>query len=79
MNWKNIDLKSDYELSQPILDPYSTETLLLEITCNVRDINRATVTAQFIESLNQNIRTAKEIFADNLDNIVKEATRQRNA
>lgn len=36
MDWKNIDLASNYERNQTFLDGYSFETLLLEIDCNFR-------------------------------------------
>lgn len=77
MNWNNVDLKS-HEVESQILDGYSFETLLLEINCNVKEINRETVQAQFNESLKAAISSAKEVFNSNLDNIVKEAQRQRS-
>lgn len=70
MNWKNIDLNSSYERSQPVLDPYDVETLLLEISCNIRDINRLTVMQHIDNVLLAKISEARQIFADNLDNIV---------
>jgi len=78
MNWKNIDLKDNYERSQNMLDGYSFETLLLEISCNIKDINKETIKKQFTEVLEIKIETAKEIFNDNLDNILKEALEYRN-
>jgi hypothetical protein len=78
MNWSNIDLKSEYERTRPILDNYSSETLLLEINCNVREINTATVRAQFEASLQSKIDSAREIFEDNLQNYVKNANEYRN-
>lgn len=77
MNWNNIDLKSS-ESSINILDPYSFDTLLLEISCNVKEISNETVKRQFFESLNSKIESAKEVFFANLDNITKEATEYRN-
>ena len=77
MDWNNVDLNSAYERGQNILDPYSFDTLLLEIHCNLREINHETVKAQFMESLNSKIQSAKEVFAVNLDNIVKEAQTER--
>jgi hypothetical protein len=75
MNWKNVDLKSDYERSLYILDSYSFDTLLLEIACNIKntDINHETVLKQFETSLMSKINSAWEIFNSNLDNIVDEA------
>ena len=40
MDWKNVDLSSDYERSQDILSSYSFDTLLLEISCNIKDITK---------------------------------------
>ena len=77
MDWNNVDLKSS-EVEAAIIDGYSFETLLLEIHCNLREINRETVTAQFNESLKSKIVSAKEVFAANLDNIVKIALEERN-
>lgn len=78
MNWENVDLKSPYESSQNILDGYSFDILLLEIACNLPVINRETITVQFRESLHAKIESAKEIFENNLDNILKEALEYRN-
>ena len=78
MDWNNVDLKSDYECSREILTGYRFETLLLEISCNLREINKETVRKQFETELQNRIREAKEIFEANLTNIVKEAQRYRN-
>jgi hypothetical protein len=78
MNWENVDLKSPYESSQNILDGYSFDILLLEIACNLPVISRETVTAQFRKSIHAKIESAKEIFENNLDNILKEALEYRN-
>lgn len=77
MNWNNIDLNSPYERNQPILDPYDCETLLLEVSCNLKVINRETVRAQAVESIKGKYQTAIEILDANLDNLVKEAQRER--
>lgn len=79
MNWNNIDLTNQYEREQDILDAYSTDTLLLEVACNVKDINRETVKAQFLEVLNAKIASALEILDNNLDNIVNQAIKERNS
>lgn len=76
MDWNNVDLKS-HEVESHIIDGYTFETLLLEIHCNVKEINRETVKAQFMESLNSKIQSAKEVFAANLDNIVKVSLEER--
>jgi formiminotetrahydrofolate cyclodeaminase len=78
MDWNNVDLKENSsERESTILDAYSFEQLLLEIHCNLREINDETVTAQFMESLNSKIESAKEIFKSNLKNIVKQAKKER--
>lgn len=77
MDWNNINLNDGYERDQNILDPYSSDSLLLEINCNLPVINAKTVTAQFNESLESKISTAKEIFKANLSNIVKQARKER--
>jgi len=77
INWSNIDLSSSYQRSLNILDPYSFDSLLLEVTCNLPVIDRQTVRAQFMTSLQSKIDCAKEVFESNLDNIVKQALKER--
>lgn len=77
MDWNNVDLKNDYECGREILTGYIFETLLLEISCNLRVINKETVRKQFETELQNRIREAREIFEANLTNIVKEAQRYR--
>lgn len=77
MDWSNIDFSSPYETSQNILDGYSFDMLLLEVNCNLREINEATVRAQFEESLKSKIESAREVFEANLKGIVKDARKTR--
>ena len=77
MDYSNIDLNSDHERNTDILDGYNLETLFLEISCNLREINEETVKKQFYESLNSKIQSAKDIFNANLKNIVKYAQEER--
>lgn len=79
MNWNNINLNSAYEREQNILDSLTTETLLLEIACNVKDINEASVTAQFEADLKMAVDSAKEVFKNNLKNITAYAIKERNS
>ena len=79
MNWKNIKLEDGYERDLNLLDPYDFDTLLLEINCNVKEINRETVKAQAMESIKAKYQTAIEILNDNLDNITKQAQKERNS
>ena len=77
MDYLNIDLNNDHERNTNILDGYDLETLFLEISCNLREINEETVKKQFYESLNSKIQSAKDIFNANLKNIVKHAQEER--
>ena len=77
MDYLNIDFNSDSERNSNLLDAYDFETLFLEISCNLRDINEETVKQQFYESLNSKIQSAKDIFNANLKNIVKYAQEER--
>lgn len=77
MNWKNVNLKDGYEREQNILDGYNFDGLLLEIHCNLKEINRETVEKQFLEGLNFRIESAKEIFYNNIDNIVAQAKKEK--
>lgn len=77
MDWENVNLKDGYERERDILDGYSFDTLLLEIQCNLKEINKKTVEKQFLEALRFNIESAKEIFYNNIDNIVVQAKKER--
>lgn len=79
MDWKNIDLNSPYESSQNILDSYSFDTLLLEISCNLPEINEATINQQFETTLKGKIESAREVFKNNQANILKAALKYRNS
>jgi len=80
MNWNNVNLEDGYERDQNILDPYNFDVLLLEISCNIRDenLNAHEITKHFNEILKSKIECAKEVFYDNLENIVKQAKKERN-
>ena len=77
MDYLNIDLTNDRERNTDILNGYDFETLFLEISCNLTEINEETVKQQFYESLNSKIQSAKDIFNANLKNIVKYAQEER--
>lgn len=79
MDWNKINLNDGYERDQNILDPYSSDCLLLEVNCNLREINADTVRAQFNESLESKINSAREIFEANINNYVKQAKKERAA
>jgi len=75
MNWNNVNLKDAYERDQNILDGYSFDILLLEISTNIKntEINEATIRAHFEKELKIKIQSAREVFRANLQNILKEA------
>lgn len=77
MNWNNIDLNS-HEVESNIVDSYSFATLLLEVECNCREIDKKAIEKQFLDSLNANIYCAKLVFYANLDNILNESLKRRN-
>ena len=79
MNYLNVDLKSAHERNSNILDPYSFDILLLEVSCNLREINEETIRKQFEESLNSKVDSAYEIFDANIKSIVKDAQKYRSA
>jgi len=75
MNWKDVNMNSDYEKEQNIVDPYNFNALLLEIQCNIKKehITKEAIINQFNESLRNNLDSAKEVMESNIDNIIKEA------
>lgn len=79
MDYLNIDLQSEYERNQSILDSYDIETVLLEINCNFRkeDITPNKVKTHINKMIDMNAQEAKEIFAANLDNICKHALNEK--
>ena len=76
-NWNNLNLDNGYERSLYLLEPIVIDTLLLEIDCNLDQINEDTITAQFEESLKQRIQESRDIFKKNLANFVKKAKKVR--
>ena len=77
IDWGNVDLNSGWERSRNLIDNLTFDDLLLEIRCNLPEINAATVTAQFEEDLRTRIDEAREIFRANLENIVAQARKER--
>jgi len=76
IDWTNINLNSS-ERSLDILDNLSFDDFLLEIDCNIKDINEKTVREEFEVELQNRIRSAKKVFEYNLRNIVKFAQNYR--
>ncbi|MEI8138162.1 MAG: hypothetical protein WCH21_12630 [Bacteroidota bacterium] len=79
INWKKVDLTDGYQRGLTMLDSYDFDTLLLEISCNIRDINEDSVKAQAMLIIKQKYQTAIEILNDNLTNITNQAKKKRNA
>ena len=77
MDWNNVNLTEQYERDQPLVDPLSFETLLLEITCNIPDINQASVRAHFEYRLHQIVTTAREVYYANEMSIVNQALKEK--
>ena len=78
MNWKAVDLNSHYERSQNLMEPYTFDQLLMEVACNIREINTETVKAQARESIKAKYNEALEILESNLLNITQTAQAERN-
>lgn len=78
MNWENVNLKSDYERSQIIIDSLDFDTLLLEVQCNCREITKEAIIKQFETDLKARIVSARQVLNDNLENILNEALEYRN-
>jgi len=78
VNWSNINLRSPYERSLNLIENLTFDCLLLEINCNLPEINEETVRQQFEEDLNSRIEEAKAVFEDNLTNLVKYANSFRS-
>ena len=80
MNWNNVNLSEDSsEREANLIDGLTFDCLLLEIHCNIKDINPETVRKQFNEDLNERILEAQSIFESNLNNIVKQAKKERES
>ena len=77
-DWNNVDLNSPCERDLSILDAYSFDTLLLEISCNLPEINQDTVKEQFYQELRNKVESAKAVFEANLQNITPQASKERS-
>jgi hypothetical protein len=78
MDFNNIDLNSNYEKDQNIMDSLNTNDLLLMVNCNVKEINEETVKREFEEWLKIAVNSARETFEANKKNITKCALKERN-
>ena len=77
-DWTNIRLDSPCERDLNILDAYNFDTLLLEVECNLREITKETISKHFEEVLKERVRSAKEVFRNNLNNILEDALESRS-
>lgn len=77
IDWNNVDLTDSFNSSRNLIEGLAFDALLLEISCNLRDITPATVAAQFETDLQSRVSEAREIFAANLANIVEHARKER--
>lgn len=77
IDWNNVDLNDAFESSRNLIENLTFDALLLEIGCNLREINAETVRAQFETDLQSRVEEAKEIFEANLANIVRHARKER--
>jgi hypothetical protein len=77
IDWENVDLESPCGRELHIIDPLTFSALLLEVGCNLPEINRGTVRAQFELDLHSRIAEAWSVFEDNLDNLVAYARKER--
>jgi hypothetical protein len=78
MNWNNVNLKDSFERSQNILDGYSFDTLLLEISTNLVTMDEQTISRYFEKQLREKIDIARSVFNSNLKNIVADAIEYQN-
>lgn len=78
IDWANIDLADGYEASRDLIDPLTFEGLLLQIRCNCRTIDAASIEHEFLTALQSRIDEAKELFELNSDNILSKALAERS-
>ena len=76
-DWKNVDLTTEGDAC--IIDPLTFAGLLLEIDCNIPEIDEAAVRRQFAEDLERIADDARGVFEANLKNIVRHARKERKA
>ena len=77
IDWRNIALDDNYERSLNIIEPLSFSALLLEIRCNIKEINGVTIREQFAADLQQRVDEAWEVFDANALNIERTAQSER--
>lgn len=78
-DWNNIDLNDQSQRDLNMLEPYDFDTLLLEISCNLRgeQLTVEEIEKHAIHVINAKAREAREILRANLSNIVAKAKEER--
>jgi len=77
INRENVDLSDSYNRNQNIIDPLSFKTLLFEIHSNIKEVTPEAIRAQFEADLQNRITSAREVFENNLNNIIEYAKNER--
>lgn len=75
MDWNKLDMESDRYAC--LIDPYTLGDLLLQVSCNVKDINEDTVKAEIVEALIQRQVSLWDVWEANKGAIVAAALRER--
>jgi len=78
IDWHNIDLNSVYERDLHLVEPLTFTALLLEINCNIPNINAVTIREQFAQDLQSRVDEAWEVFDANMVNIEQQARKERD-
>tara|TARA_R110001592_G_C13090638_1_gene743405 strand:+ start:829 stop:1092 length:264 start_codon:yes stop_codon:yes gene_type:complete len=78
IDWTNVNLEENYERSLNLLENYTFDTLILEISCNLR---REKFTEEEIKQLATDMirakyREAMELLEDNLTNITNQVKKE---
>tara|TARA_R100000278_G_scaffold116625_1_gene96105 strand:- start:188 stop:430 length:243 start_codon:yes stop_codon:yes gene_type:complete len=79
MDWKNVNLESNYEKSKNLLENYTFEDLLLEIYCNFKEeeIEHISIFEYAKSVFKMKYNEAIEILNLNLNNITNHAKKER--
>ena len=78
VDWSNVNLEEPANKNLNLIDGLTFGDLLLEISCNIGDINEDTVAIQFKHDMINRMAEGYEIFRDNLKGIVAAAKKERN-
>lgn len=79
MDWKNVNLEDNYERNKNLLENYTFETLLLEVSANLGTrATKESIKRQALESIKAKYNEALQVLEDNLDNITEHALKEIN-